>query len=98
MTNHEFQQKLNTLFDRHPVIKLSQQKSLNELIYVLRMSDTDYQINLASEKTPSEFGIIPSVKDTFVPSRDLAKKIVSVTFDEEAFNEYGVSLLDVVTV
>lgn len=98
MTNREFLTKLNEMFALHPVIKLSQQKSLNELIYVLRMSDTDYQINLASEKTPSEFGIIPSVKDTFVPSRDLAKKIVSVTFDEEAFNEYGVSLLDVVTV
>ena len=98
MTNREFLQKLNELFDQYPIIKLSKQKSLNELIYVLRMSDTDYQISLTSKKNPSAFGLIPSVKETFVPSHDLAKKIISVTFDEEAFNEYGINVLEVVTV
>ena len=97
MTNREFLTKLNEMFALHPVINLSKQKSLNELVYVLRMSGDDYQLNLTDPKKPNELGMIPSVRDTFIPSRDLAKKIVSVTFDEEVFKECGVSLLDVVT-
>ena len=97
MTNADFQIKLQEMYNKYSVIKLSKQKSLNELVYVLRMSDDDYQINLLSQKDPNSWGMIPSVKETFIPSRDLAKKIVTVTLDEEVFNEYGIYLLEVVT-
>ena len=96
MTNREFLSKLNEMFDQYPIIKISKQKSLNELVYVLRMSENDYQLNITEQKQPNVFGMIPSVKETFIPSRDLAKKIVSVAFDEEVFNAYGIRLLEVV--
>lgn len=97
MTNKEFQNKLQEMYNKYSVIKLSKQKSFNELTYVLRMSENDYQINMYSQKEPNSWGMIPSVKETFIPSRDLAKKVVSVTFDEEAYNEYGIYALEVVT-
>lgn len=96
MTNREFLTKLNEMFALHPVVNLSKQKSLNELVYVLRMSGDDYQLNLTDPKKPNELGMIPSVRDTFIPSRDLARKIASVTLDEEVFNEYNIRLLEVV--
>lgn len=96
MTNREFLTKLNEMFDKYPVIKLSKQKSLNELVYVLRMSGTDYQINIIDRKDPNSFGLIPSIQETFIPSRDLARKVASVSLDEEVFNEYGIYLLEVV--
>lgn len=37
MTNTEFQKKLNDMYAKHPMIAISKQKSLNELMYVLRM-------------------------------------------------------------
>ena len=95
MTNAEFQTKLQEMYNEYPVIKLSKQKSLNELAYVLRMSENDYQINMICQKDNS-WEIIPSVKETFIPSRDLAKKVVSIEFDEEVYKEYGIYLLDVV--
>ena len=78
MTKNEFFIKLNGIIKKHPMITKSNPMSLNELIYVLRMEDEDYCIsdNLG--------GCIPSVKETFVPTRLLAKKIKSVEWDEEA--------------
>ena len=97
MTNADFQIKLQEMYNKYSVIKRSKQKSLNELTFVLRMNENDYQINLLSQKDPNCFGMIPSVKETFIPSKDLAKKIVSVELDEEVYNEYGIYLLEVVT-
>lgn len=95
MTNVDFQNKLQEMYNQYSVIKLSKQKSFNELTYVLRMSENDYQINTTDKKNNS-FGLIPSVKETFIPSRDLAKKVVSVEFDEKVYKEYGIYLLEVV--
>lgn len=77
MTNTEFQVKLDAMFAKHPMIARSNPKSLNELMYVLRMEgDRDYAIS------DNEGGCIPSVRETFVPSRTLAKKIVSIEYEE----------------
>ena len=78
MTKNEFFIKLNEIVKKHPMITKSNPISLNELVYVLRMEDEDYCIsdNLG--------GCIPSVKETFVPTRLLAKKIKSIDWDEEA--------------
>jgi hypothetical protein len=84
MTNAEFMNKLDEMYAKHPMIARSNPKSLNELMYVLRMEgDRDYAIST------SDGGCIPSVRETFVPSRDLAKKVVSVEWEEFDDEEYG---------
>lgn len=77
MTNAEFMIKLDTMYAKHPMIARSNPKSLNELMYVLRMEgDRDYSIST------NDGSCIPSVRETFVPSRDLAKKVVSIEYEE----------------
>ena len=77
MTNVEFQAKLKEMYAKHPMIARSNPKSLNELMYVLRMeSDRDYSIS------DNEGGCIPSVRETFVPTITLAKKVVAIEYEE----------------
>ena len=77
MTNTEFQTKLKEMYAKHPMIAISNPKSLYELMYVLRMEgDRDYSIST------TDGGCIPSVRETFVSSRDLAKKVVSIEYGE----------------
>ena len=84
MTNAEFHAKLDAMFAKHPMIARSNPKSLNELMYVLRMEgDRDYSIST------NDGSCIPSVRETFVPSRDLARKVVSVEWEEFEDEEYG---------
>ena len=84
MTNTEFMNKLDAMYKKHPMIALSKTKSLNELMYVLRMEgDRDYSIST------NNGGCIPSVRETFVPSRDLAKKVISIEWEEFEDEEYG---------
>jgi hypothetical protein len=76
--------KLNAMYAKHPMIARSNPKSLNELMYVLRMEgDRDYSIST------NDGMCIPSVQKTFVPSRDLAKKVVSIEWEEFEDEEYG---------
>ena len=84
MTNAEFQAKLEAMYAKHPMIARSNPKSLNELMYVLRIEgDRDYSIS------DNEGGCIPSVRETFVPTRLLAKKVVSIEWEEFEDDEYG---------
>lgn len=84
MTNAEFQTKLDAMFAKHPMIARSNPKSLNELMYVLRMEgDIDYSIST------NDGSCIPSVRETFVSSRDLAKKVVSIEWEEFEDDEFG---------
>ncbi len=77
MTNAEFQKKLAAMFEKHPLINKSDPKSLNELMYVLRMeSDVDYGIST------TDGTCIPSVKETFVPTKTLARKVLSTRYEE----------------
>lgn len=78
MTKNEFFIKLNEILKKHPMISKSNPMSLNELVYILRMEEEDWSIS------DNEGGCIPSVKETFIPTRLLAKKIKSVEWDEEA--------------
>ncbi len=84
MTNAEFQVKLEAMYAKHPMIASSNPKSLNELMYVLRMEgDRDYSIST------NDGSCIPSVRETFVPSRELAKKVTSIEWEEYEDEEYG---------
>lgn len=93
MTNAEFQVKLKNMYADFPHIARSKQKTLNELVYVLRMTGEDYQLNTFEEGRPNSWGVIPGVQETFIPVKDLAKKVVSIEFDEETYEEMGIKLL-----
>lgn len=84
MSRSEFFIKLNEMFSKHPMIAKSNPKTLNELIYVLRMEgDQDYCIST------NDGSCIPSVRETFVPTKTLAKKVISIDWHEESDEEYG---------
>ena len=75
MTNAEFQTKLDVMFAKHPMLEKSNPKSLNELVYVLRVEgDVDYQVITNTGKC------IPSVRETFIPVTWLAKKVTSIEY------------------
>jgi hypothetical protein len=93
MTNKEFQTQLKNIYADFPHIARSKQKTLNELVYVLRMSGEDYQINTYNENEPGSCTCIPDLKETFIPVRSLAQTVVSVEFDEETYDEMGIQLL-----
>ena len=92
MTNAEFMTKLDAMYAKHPIIARSNPKSLNELMYVLRMEgDRDYSIST------NDGSCIPSVREAFVPSRDLAKKVLSIEweeFEDDEFGSYGAIIVD----
>lgn len=84
MTNNEFQIKLQEMYKNYPMIEKRENKTINELFYVLRMDDkNDYNINVFDNGFTS---CIPSVKKSFVPVRLLAKHVRYVECDEE---DYG---------
>lgn len=92
MTNAEFMKKLNAMYAKHPMIARSNPKSLNELMYVLRMEgDRDYSIST------NDGLCISSVRETFVPTRHLSKKVVSIEweeFEDEDFGTIGAIIVD----
>lgn len=93
MTNKEFQVQLKEMYAKFPMIAKRKQKTFNEFIYVLRMSGEDYQINTFNKSEPNACTCIPDVKETFIPVKSLAQKVVSVEFDEETYEEMGIKLL-----
>lgn len=93
MTNKEFQAKLKKMYEEFPYIAKRKQKTLNELVYVLRISGEDYQINTYNENEPGSCTCIPDLKETFIPVKSLAQTVVSVEFDEEIYEEMGIQLL-----
>lgn len=92
MTNNEFMTKLNTMFKKYlPMAK--QPISINELIYVLRHDDDveDYCVNINSKSQGFSFGF---VKDCFYPTRQLALKINSITYEEDKDSEYPLLMIE----
>jgi len=87
MTRSEFFKKLNGIIAKHPMIAKSNPISLNEFVYVLRMEDEDYSIS------DNVGGCIPSVKETFVPTKWLAKKIKAIDWDEDVNNESDTNVI-----
>ena len=96
MNNVEFQKQLKELYDKYLMSTKREHRTFNELVFALRMSGENYQISITEEKIPNGCGCIPGIQDTFIPVKDLAKKVISVEFDEEIYNDYGIKLLLVV--
>ena len=93
MTNKEFQKELEKMYAKHTITKHNRQKTFNELVYVLRMSGEDWQINTTCDAVPNGFSCYPGVQDVFIPAKALVQKVVNVEFDEETWEEYGIKLL-----
>lgn len=94
MNNKKFQKMLEEMYGKYSFISKTRIKTLNELVYVLRMNGrltgVNWQLNIENENGCT---CIPGVMDSFIPVRDLAKGVVSVEFDEETYNEFGIHLL-----
>lgn len=94
MNNAIFQQQLEEMYGKYSFIAKHTQKTLNELVYVLRMSGENYQLDVEHN---GAFYAIPGVIDCFIPVKTLAQKVVSVEFDEEAYTDFGIYLLMIKT-
>ena len=84
MTHMEFYEWLNKEFEKHPMLNLSWKKDnyvLNELVHVLRLSGRDLCIN-TTDPDSDGFGIIPSIVEAYIPTRDLARKIGTIKYEE----------------
>lgn len=91
MTNTEFQTWLDAEFEKHPLFQLSRKRnilSLNELTYMLRRSGRDFCINIEDPDDPMCFGFIPSVRETFISTSDLARKVKQITCEDHEGAEY----------
>lgn len=92
MTHIEFYNWLCAEFAKYPMLDFRFRKwefSLNELTYVLRRSGRDVCITTIDPDSETSFGIIPSVIETFIPSRDLARMVGSLEYSESAGAEVG---------
>lgn len=81
MTHNEFMVWLENEYTKHFSVKGSKEKSVNELVYTLRMSGIDFCLNLLDGSGCCV--CIPSANETFIPSRHLAKKIKTIEYDTE---------------
>lgn len=89
MTNVEFQKHLEEMYNKFPMIAKSKQKTINELVFVLRHDEEvkDYCLNIDSESEGFSFGML---KECFHPVRHLALKIKSLEYEECDESEYPV--------
>lgn len=84
MTNKEFQNRLQTMYNEHPMIARSKKKTVNEVLYILRMDkENDYNVSLVEDGV---WTCIPSVKECFIPVNTLARHVSSIECDDE---DYG---------
>ena len=94
MTNAKFQQMLQDTYKKSSFLNNRTQKTVNELVYALRMdgmlTGINWQINI---ETQNGCTCIPGVMDSFIPVKNLAQKVVSVEFDEETYEDFGVYLV-----
>ena len=92
MTNMEFYNLLCSEFEKYPMLNFRFKKSeysFNELTYVLRRSGRDFCVTTIDPYAESGFGIVPSVAETFIPSRDLARMVKKIEYDEPEDSELG---------
>lgn len=74
----EFKEWLNKEISQYPLIAKSNPLSLNELCYVLRLSGKDFAVCWNND---SGFSCIPSIAESYIPSRDLSLKVKLVDYD-----------------
>ena len=85
MTNAEFQSKLEAMYSVHPIIAKKANKTFNELVWILRQDDVDYNISIPPYEDDMGWMCIPSIKECFIPVKTLAKHVSKVELDEDEF-------------
>ena len=88
MTNAEFQQKLEAMYAEHPIVGKSQRKTFNELVWMLRQDDVDYNISIPPYEEGMGWLCIPSVKECFIPVKALAMHVKEIEVDESMDCEF----------
>lgn len=91
MTDTEFKNHLESIYNSHPILNKSKRKTVNELFFMLRTDSaiTDYNINIVDEN--GKILCVPSVKEAFVNVNTLAKHVKEIRCDGE--DEYFDGLL-----
>lgn len=74
----EFKAWFNNEISQYPLIAKSNPLSLNELCYVLRLSGKDFAVCWNND---SGFSCVPSIAESYIPSRDLSLKVKLVDYD-----------------
>lgn len=93
MTNAEFQLKLQKMYNEHLTPTKRNKRTFNELCYVLRMDkEHDYNISIPPYKDDNGWGLIPSVKECFIPTRDLVRNVKVVKLDNDEPDFDGICL------
>ena len=82
MTKEEFQKKLEAMYKEHSFIITKPKKTFNELVWVLRQDNVDYNISIPPYKEDMVWICIPSVKECFIPVKELAMHVKEVELDE----------------
>ena len=88
MTNAEFQVKLEAMYAAHPVVAGGPKKTFNTLVWLLRQDDVDYNISIPPYKDDMGWLCIPSVRECFIPVKDLAMHVKGVELDEQMNDEF----------
>ena len=83
MTNIEFNNKLKAMYSVHPIIAKKANKTFNELVWILRQDDVDYNISIPPYEDDMGWMCIPSVKECFIPVKTLGKHVSRVELDED---------------
>lgn len=84
MTKVKWENKLEQMYKENPMIARSKRKTVNEILYLLRMDkENDYNISIDEG---GMWSCIPSVKECFVPVKTLAKHVKSIELDEEDYD------------
>lgn len=84
MTNAEFHEWLSAEFAKYDLLNLDWKRkhySVNELVYVLRMSGRDMCLNSINPETGG-LEVTPSVIETFIPTRWLARYVTKLEYEE----------------
>lgn len=82
MTQNEFKERLENLFENRRFINQTN-PTFNELVYIIRQDVIDYNISIPPYKKDKGWVCIPSVKECFIPVRELSMHVADIEFDEE---------------
>ena len=85
MSNTEFQKKLDEMYQSHVTTRNKKKKTFNELVWVLRQDNVDYNISMPPYDDGMGWMCISSVKECFIPVKELAKHVNRVELEEDDF-------------
>ena len=83
MTNKKFQEKLTEMCESNYVTRGKTQKTFNELVWVLRQDNVDYNISISPYKDGMRWLCIPSIKECFIPATYLTKYVKEIEAEDE---------------